>query len=75
MTQSTPTDLGDAHRFDGGAVADELEVRPGHGLGDAQAATRTVDFGRNELAEAARTPVSHTNTNPAPTTPTQEDKP
>jgi hypothetical protein len=27
------------------------------------------------LAEAARTPVSHTNTNPAPTTPTQEDKP
>jgi P-type Ca2+ transporter type 2C len=57
MTQPATTDLVDAHRLDGGAVADALEVRPEHGLSDSQVAARTADFGRNELAEAARTPT------------------
>ncbi|MEY4230733.1 MAG: hypothetical protein RLZZ362_1582 [Actinomycetota bacterium] len=57
ITQPATSDLVDAHRLDGGAVADVLEVRPEHGLIDPQVTARTADFGRNELAEAARTPT------------------
>lgn len=60
MTQSAPADLGDAHRLDGDAAADVLEVRSEHGLSDAQVATRTADFGCNELAEPARPPSPDT---------------
>jgi len=57
MTHPAPADVVDAHRLDGAAVADALDVRSEHGLGDSQVATRTAQFGRNELAEAARTPT------------------
>ncbi|MEX0847307.1 MAG: HAD-IC family P-type ATPase, partial [Ilumatobacteraceae bacterium] len=57
MTHPARTDLVDAHRLDGDAVADALGVRPEQGLVAEQVTERTAEVGRNELAEAPRTPT------------------
>jgi len=55
-TAGTPA-APDAHRRDGAVVADQLGVRPDHGLPSDEVARRSAQFGPNELAEAARTPA------------------
>jgi Ca2+-transporting ATPase len=46
----------DPYRLDGDDVAAALAVDPAAGLSESEVAERTERFGRNELAEAARTP-------------------
>ena len=57
MTHPARTDLVDAHRHDADAAAASLDVRTDQGLVSDQVEARSVEFGRNELAEAARVPT------------------
>lgn len=64
MTLPTPgtptpgaTPIADAHRLDGAAVAEHLGVRTDQGLTSDLVERRTEQYGRNELAEASRTPA------------------